>query len=109
MPPWSLCLLCLSKRLHSIYLLRLFNDGLAMFVAYVALLALIQSSPRLSVTLFSLAVSIKMNVLLMAPSVFILLLQVTHIHLSTLHSTETSAEHNRQRLSGSFFSRLAWE
>ncbi len=44
LPPWSLALLCLSRRLHSIFLLRLFNDCWAMFVAYAATLALQVSS-----------------------------------------------------------------
>ena len=40
LPPWSLAVLCASRRLHSIFLLRLFNDCWAMLAAYVATLAL---------------------------------------------------------------------
>ncbi len=75
-PPWALALLCASKRLHSIFLLRLFNDGLAMGVAYVALATLAAARPVLAVTLFSAAVSVKMNVLLRAPPVLLVLLKV---------------------------------
>lgn len=81
-PPWTLLLLCLSKRVHSIFLLRLFNDGITMLLANVAMLLLVQRRWRLSLLLFSAALSVKMNVLLLAPPVAIILLQVS---LHTAH------------------------
>ena len=75
-PPWTLLLLCLSKRVHSIFLLRLFNDGVTMLLANIAMLLLVQRRWRLSLLLFSAALSVKMNVLLLAPPVGIILLQV---------------------------------
>ncbi|KAL3160161.1 hypothetical protein ABBQ32_010927 [Trebouxia sp. C0010 RCD-2024] len=76
-PPWTLLLLCLSKRVHSIFLLRLFNDGITMLLANIAMLLLVQRRWRLSLLLFSAALSVKMNVLLLAPPVGIVLLQAT--------------------------------
>eukprot|EP00762_Andalucia_godoyi_P007244 ANDGO_08062.mRNA.1 putative Dol-P-Man:Man(5)GlcNAc(2)-PP-Dol alpha-1 len=95
-PPVVLVATCLSRRAHSIFMLRLFNDGPSMLLFYISLLLLVQflssssssssaaaaSSPlkgsaraRISEKLllastlcFSLAVSIKMNVLLFAPA-----------------------------------------
>ena len=74
-PPWALLLLCLSKRVHSIFLLRLFNDGPAMLLAHAGAAALLSRRPRLAVLLFSAATSVKMNILLMAPSVLVVLLK----------------------------------
>jgi len=74
-PLWALGLLALSRRLHSIYVLRLFNDGVAMLPAFAAVLALQRGRWRLGLVLFSAAVSVKMNALLMAPGLAVLLLQ----------------------------------
>ena len=75
-PPWVLVLLCLSKRMHSVYVLRLFNDCWAMFLLYAALLLFTYRSWKLGCVLFSLAVSVKMNVMLFAPALFLLMIKV---------------------------------
>jgi alpha-1,3-mannosyltransferase len=75
LPPWAAVLLCVSKRLHSIFLLRLFNDGIAMMLLYIAVYLFCRQQWRAGCALFSFAVSIKMNVLLFAPALFFLLLQ----------------------------------
>ena len=76
-PPLALVLLCGSKRLHSIFLLRLFNDGPAMLLAYAATALLVLGRWRYAIVAFSAAVSIKMNVLLMAPSVLVVVFKVS--------------------------------
>ncbi|KAJ2555513.1 dolichyl-P-Man:Man(5)GlcNAc(2)-PP-dolichol alpha-1,3-mannosyltransferase [Coemansia sp. RSA 1933] len=71
--PSMLVLLALSRRLHSIYVLRLFNDGVAMLFAYLAVLALTLApkySSRwwsISTLLLSAGISVKMSVQLMVP------------------------------------------
>lgn len=70
-PPYVLPFLVLTKRLHSIYLLRLFNDCFTTFFAVAAILVLTfrptLTKLSLSVLLFSLAVSVKMSALLYLP------------------------------------------
>lgn len=81
MPPWVFYLLVASKRLYSIYLLRLFNDCFAT-AAMVGVVVLLQQAAYWSRTssrwvtfaltavasdLFSLAISVKMNALLYLP------------------------------------------
>ena len=87
-PPIGLVLLCLSKRLHSIFMLRLFNDCIAVFVAYLAIWLLLERRWRLSMLAFSMAVSVKMNVLLLAPPVLVVMMQASP--LSKSHSNVAS-------------------
>ncbi|CAI5480813.1 unnamed protein product [Closterium sp. Yama58-4] len=72
-PPWALVLLCLSKRVHSIFLLRLFNDCLAMAFLHASLLRLQSSRWIPAVLLFSAGVSVKMNVLLFLPPLLVIM------------------------------------
>ncbi|KAG8346998.1 putative ALG3 protein [Trypanosoma vivax] len=69
-----ICFLLLSKRVRSLFLLRFFNDCLAMFVLYYAVLCL-SSGKRWLVgsLLFSISVSIKMNILLFSPGLLLVL------------------------------------
>ncbi|KAJ2867766.1 dolichyl-P-Man:Man(5)GlcNAc(2)-PP-dolichol alpha-1,3-mannosyltransferase [Coemansia erecta] len=75
--PAMLALLALSKRLHSIYILRLFNDAVAMLFAYLAVLAMTSAAApgiarrrwwAASTLLLSAGISVKMNVQLMLPA-----------------------------------------
>jgi alpha-1,3-mannosyltransferase len=87
MPPWSLILLTLSKRLHSIYVLRLFNDCWAIALALAATNLLLETRWAVAICVFSLAVSIKMNVLLFAPGVLVVCLLVCASSLFCLCGT----------------------
>ena len=66
---------CLSKRIHSIFVLRLFNDGPCMLLFYISCLLFAKAYWKIGCAFFSLAVSVKMNVLLFAPGLLLLLLQ----------------------------------
>ncbi|KAK6539780.1 dolichyl-P-Man:Man(5)GlcNAc(2)-PP-dolichol alpha-1,3-mannosyltransferase, variant 2 [Orbilia ellipsospora] len=74
-PPWILGLLVLSKRLHSIYLLRFFNDCFCTLLILISLLCAQKRQSTLSAIFYSLSVSVKMSSLLYLPAlglVFIL-------------------------------------
>lgn len=73
----AMMMICLSKRLHSIFILRLFNDGPTMLLFYISLVCFIRHYWNIGCVIFSLAVSIKMNVLLFAPGLLLLLLQIS--------------------------------
>ncbi len=74
-PVWTLGLLCLSKRYHSIFVLRLFNDGVAMFLAFASVLLAQKSRLHWATLFLSAAVSVKMNALLMLPGLLLLLVK----------------------------------
>ena len=70
-------ILCLSKRYHSIFLLRLFNDGPAMLVSYISFWCFMNNKWNIGCFIFSLAVSLKMNILLFAPGLLFLLIRIS--------------------------------
>jgi alpha-1,3-mannosyltransferase len=73
-PAWALILLMLSKRIHSLYALRLFNDSISMLLLYCAIFLFTKRKWAIGCVLYSAAVSVKMNILLFAPSLLYLLL-----------------------------------
>jgi alpha-1,3-mannosyltransferase len=74
LPFFYLPLLMLSKRLHSIYVLRLFNDPVCMFFVYLAILCLLYRKFWTGSILLSIGISIKMNALLFLPGWALILL-----------------------------------
>ncbi|TFK43013.1 glycosyltransferase family 58 protein [Crucibulum laeve] len=72
-PNWVLLLLPLSKRLHSIFVLRLFNDCWAVFALQAAVLAYQNGFDDTGTMLFSAALSIKMSILLYLPGILLIL------------------------------------
>ncbi|XP_030878743.1 dol-P-Man:Man(5)GlcNAc(2)-PP-Dol alpha-1,3-mannosyltransferase isoform X1 [Leptonychotes weddellii] len=65
---------CASYRVHSIFVLRLFNDPVAMALLFLSINLLLARRWGWGCCCFSLAVSVKMNVLLFAPGLLFLLL-----------------------------------
>lgn len=71
--PVLLSLLASSRRAHSVFVLRLFNDAPCATMTHVAILALISGYPMCACVLYSTAVSIKMSALLYAPAWYVVL------------------------------------
>lgn len=71
-PPYVLIITTFtSYRIHSIYVLRLFNDPIAILMFYVALNMYVDGRWTWGSIFLSLGVSVKMNVLLFAPAILI--------------------------------------
>jgi alpha-1,3-mannosyltransferase len=74
-PPWVFLLLCASRRIHSIFILRCFNDCIAMLLLYIAILFILRHRWTIGCLFVTFAISVKMNVLLFVPALAILLCQ----------------------------------
>lgn len=80
LPPYALLIAALtSYRIHSIFVLRLFNDPIAVLLFYISLNLFISNKWVLGSIFYSLAVSVKMNILLYAPC--LLLAYLTNMSL----------------------------
>ncbi|XP_019063062.1 dol-P-Man:Man(5)GlcNAc(2)-PP-Dol alpha-1,3-mannosyltransferase isoform X2 [Fukomys damarensis] len=71
---------CASYRVHSIFVLRLFNDPVAMALLFLSINLFLARRWGWGCCFFSLAVSVKMNVLLFAPGLLFLLLMQFGFH-----------------------------
>lgn len=68
-PPYVLLITCcISYRIHSIYVLRLFNDPVAVMLLYLAINFYLADRWYTGSIIYSLAVSVKMNILLYSPA-----------------------------------------
>eukprot|EP00759_Apiculatamorpha_spiralis_P008459 PhF_6_TR15452/c0_g1_i2/m.24005/K03845/ALG3; alpha-1,3-mannosyltransferase len=77
LPGWVPFILIVSKRIHSLYVLRMFNDTVAMMILYLSILLIIRNKWWGGCTAYSLAVAVKMNVALFSPALLFVLLK-TH-------------------------------
>ncbi|KAI9725244.1 MAG: dolichyl-P-Man:Man(5)GlcNAc(2)-PP-dolichol alpha-1,3-mannosyltransferase [Chrysothrix sp. TS-e1954] len=74
-PPWILPMLVLSKRLHSIYVLRCFNDCFAMSAFFIAVYCYQRKHWSYGSVAFSCGLGIKMNLLLVLPGILTIMYQ----------------------------------
>ncbi|KAK3943313.1 Dol-P-Man:Man(5)GlcNAc(2)-PP-Dol alpha-1 3-mannosyltransferase [Diplogelasinospora grovesii] len=72
-PPYIFPLLILSKRLHSIFVLRCFNDCFAVFFLWLAIFFLQRCNWQLGALLYTWGLGIKMSLLLVLPAVGVVL------------------------------------
>ena len=94
LPNWVLLLLPLSKRLHSIFVLRLFNDCWAVVAAQLAILMYQIGLDDTATFIYSAALSFKMSALLYLPGLLVILfkrrgLLSTCRHLMTIVAIQT--------------------
>lgn len=76
-PPYIYPMLILSKRLHSIFLLRCFNDCFAISFLFLAIYFFQRKQWDIGAIIFSLGLGVKMSLLLALPAIVILLYQAS--------------------------------
>lgn len=74
-PPWVFPLLVLSKRLHSIFMLRLFNDCFAILFLFMAVYCYQRRLWTLGSLAYTIGLGVKMSLLLALPAVGMVLWQ----------------------------------
>ncbi|KAF3347266.1 hypothetical protein VD0002_g5068 [Verticillium dahliae] len=72
-PPYIFPILVLSKRLHSIFVLRCFNDGVAALFFWLAIFSMQRRNWAAGALLYSWGVGVKMSLLLSLPAVAVVL------------------------------------
>ena len=86
MPPILLVFMTLTGyRIHSIFALRLFNDGPAMTLFYLAVLCFVTQNWKMGSLFYSLSVSVKMNTLLAAPGLLVVYLRNLNLRHAILN------------------------
>lgn len=74
-PPYVFPLLILSKRLHSIFMLRCFNDCFAVFFMFLAIYFYQRNNWHLGTFLYTTGLNVKMSLLLPLPAIGVLALE----------------------------------
>lgn len=74
-PPYVFPMLILSKRLHSIFVLRCFNDCFAIFFLFLAIYCFQKRQFTLGSLIYSLGLGVKMSLLLALPAIACVLYQ----------------------------------
>lgn len=76
-PAYCLVIMCFTTyRIHSLFVLRLFNDPIAVILFYASLNLMLDDKWSLGSTFYSLAVSVKMNILLYSPALLLAYLNI---------------------------------
>lgn len=81
-PPWLLIPLILSKRMHSIFLLRLFNDCWATFYFWLSIYGAVSRRWYILPLAWTLGVGVKMTMLLPFPGLLPVLIQAVGMELT---------------------------